>query len=185
MRLPQTLIKLIKDTIGEPEVGAEIGVYKGITSKALLETFPNLELIMVDPWKEWVEGDSYHKHRRTGKLTQEEWNEIYNTALDNVKPYTFVDDLRARIYRGTSLETIRYYENRSLDFAFLDGDHTEKMVDQDIELLLPKVRKGGLLVFHDYGGHYRGVKKAVNKVFGIQDLILPGNRVCGVIINES
>lgn len=180
MGLPQTLIKLIKDTIGEPESGAEIGVFKGETSKALLEAFPKLFLHMVDPWREWGEGDSYRKHKRTGNLTQEEWDKVYRSAMHNVMFYGLK---RFMIHKTTSEKAATGFEDQSLDMTFIDGDHTYEMVKQDIKLWPPKIRKGGLIIFHDYGGRYRGVSKAVNREFGQQNLILPGNRVCGVVLN--
>ncbi len=179
MAVRTTLINLIREQIGEPETGAEIGVYKAETSKALLKAFPKLYLNLIDPWKEWEEGASYRKHRRTGRLTQEQWDEVYNIALNNVFIYIMK---RCRIYRMTSEEAAPTIKDNSLDFCFLDGDHGYKNVKQDIDLWKPKIRKGGLFVFHDFGGSYHGVRKAVLEVFEEDDLILRRDRICGVVI---
>ena len=44
-------------------LGAEIGVFRGVLSKYLLEKLPNLTLLMVDRW-EAVEED--HEYRTSG-----------------------------------------------------------------------------------------------------------------------
>lgn len=54
--------------------------------------------------------------------------------------------------------------NGPLDFVFIDGDHTEPAVRQDIDLWWPKVRRGGVLAGHDYTDalHSPGVRSAVD-----------------------
>lgn len=177
MSLSSTLIQLIKDTIREPKTGVEIGVYKAKTSIALLNAFPDLYLSLVDPWKEWEEGSSYRKHKRTGSHTQDKWDEVYNEAMQNIS-----DEHRAIVCKMTSEEAVDLFKDKSLDFCFLDGDHTYEKVKEDIKLWTPKVREGGVYTGHDYGGRYRGVMKAVNKAFGRVNVILPGDRVWGVVI---
>ncbi len=177
MSLKSTIVSLIKSTVGEPKIGAEIGVYKANTSRALLDAFPDLYLSLVDPWREWEEGSSYRNHRRTGKLTQEKWDEVYNTAMQNVS-----GESRVSVYRMTSETAAKEFEDNSLCFSFLDGNHMRESVKQDIDMWVPKIRKGGIIIFHDFGGKYRGVKKAVLEVFEEDDLILKSDRICGVVI---
>lgn len=50
------------------------------------------------------------------------------------------------------LDVIRELPDQSLDVAWVDDDHTPWHVGQEIGLLWPKMRKGGLLVFHDVWG---------------------------------
>ncbi len=40
-----------------------------------------------------------------------------------------------------------------LAFVFIDGNHTGPFVKQDIELWAPKLMRGGVIAFHDYGRH--------------------------------
>lgn len=57
------------------------------------------------------------------------------------------------------------------DMVFLDAMHTYEDVKGDIARWYPRVRPGGLMVFHDYGhDHFPGVKQAVDEQFGIQPL---------------
>ena len=47
---------------------------------------------------------------------------------------------------------INQLADESLDFAFVDDDHQQSHVAVEIDLLLPKLRPGGLLTFHDVFG---------------------------------
>lgn len=49
-------------------------------------------------------------------------------------------------------DVIRSLAPQSLGFAFIDDDHQKAHVAEEIELLLPKMLPGGLLVFHDTFG---------------------------------
>lgn len=58
---------------------------------------------------------------------------------------------------------------RDFDMIFLDAMHTYEDVKADIERWYPRVRSGGLMVFHDYAHpHFPGVKQAVDERFGPQ-----------------
>lgn len=49
--------------------------------------------------------------------------------------------------------------SRSLDVAFIDGDHTYEGVSQDLALVRPFMRRGGLVILHDTVA-CEGVKRA-------------------------
>jgi predicted O-methyltransferase YrrM len=42
-----------------------------------------------------------------------------------------------------------FFDDRPLDFLFIDGDHSYDSVRCDYEIYAPLVRKGGLIAFHD------------------------------------
>jgi predicted O-methyltransferase YrrM len=52
--------------------------------------------------------------------------------------------------RTTSEEASSHFEDESLDFVYIDGDHTYNAVTLDLEKWYPKVKKGGLFYGHDY-----------------------------------
>ena len=164
---------MIRETVGEPTSGAEIGVFKGDMAVALRESFPTCDLLLVDPWQAWFPGDSYYdKHKRTGKLKKIDWDAIYKEASTRLHKAGGTN----RISRTTSKWAAKVAENESFDFVFIDANHNYADVKNDIELWLPKVRPGGLISGHDYGGRYRGVARAVHNMLGKDDLIVPGNR---------
>jgi predicted O-methyltransferase YrrM len=126
-------------------VGAEIGIYRGGTSRLLLGEYSDLTLYMVDTWSgEW-----------SGERE-------YQIALQAVKEY----GNRAVIIRGDSAGSASGIKDGALDFVFIDAAHDYHSVRKDIEAWLPKVRDGGLITGHDYGNvKYPGVRKAVDEIF--------------------
>lgn len=64
----------------------------------------------------------------------------------------------------------------TFDLVLIDATHEYDDCKQDIQLWWPRVKPGGLLVFHDYGhtlnsdgtvaGGFPGVTKAVDEIFG-------------------
>lgn len=55
--------------------------------------------------------------------------------------------------------------NQGIDVAFIDANHVYGAVKEDIELMLPLVKKGGWISGHDYGRGHVGVKQAVDETF--------------------
>lgn len=66
----------------------------------------------------------------------------------------------------SSLEAALRYEDRTLDFVFLDADHDYAAVSADIRAWLPKIRPGGYLGGHAYLPDWPGVVRAVDEFFG-------------------
>jgi predicted O-methyltransferase YrrM len=62
-----------------------------------------------------------------------------------------------------SMEAVKLYQNSSLDFVFIDGDHHLAAVTYDIKKWYPKVKPQGILAGHDL--HFETVKTAVEKIF--------------------
>jgi len=114
----------------QPIKGVEIGVLNGVTSSFLL-SLAGVELIGIDP----IIPDSMEVSL-IGSL------EVIakNTARFKDK-FTF--------YKAYSHEVIGRFEDKRLDFVFIDGSHHYEDVLQDYNLYLPKVCVGGLIFLHD------------------------------------
>jgi cephalosporin hydroxylase len=63
------------------------------------------------------------------------------------------------------------WEDDSVNLVCIDGDHSYDAVKKDIQLYLPKVKRGGILCGHDYGGNWEGVIRAVDEVVGKPDRV--------------
>ena len=72
--------------------------------------------------------------------------------------------------KGTGNSSVNQFENKSLDFVYIDADHSYSAVLQDINTWIPKIKDGGYIGGHDYGLGF-GVEKAVDEKFGIPDEI--------------
>jgi predicted O-methyltransferase YrrM len=60
------------------------------------------------------------------------------------------------------------YADRSLDFVFIDADHTTPKVTADVQAWLPKVKSGGVLAGHDWNRF--GVNAGVLAVLPMESL---------------
>ena len=127
--------------------GAELGVAAGTTSDYLLETFPFLHLTGVDSF---VSGN------------RSKAQEVYARHAP-----------RATLLVMPTHEASKAIPDESLDFAFIDADHSYEAVRLDIENWMPKVKPHGMLLGHDYVERYDGVIRAVNEAFGGQHHIWP------------
>lgn len=173
--LHQSVYNLIKREFGRRQsvIGAEVGVYTGVTSKVILENFPRCRLLLIDPWKAWGEDTRYGQSSGMKPKTQVDWNEIYAEALNNIGPA----NRRCRVLRMMSELAAKQVPDKSLDFVFIDADHTYEGTKSDIELWLPKTRT--IIMGHDYDGRGDkigrwGVKRAVDEAFGNQVEIRKG-----------
>jgi predicted O-methyltransferase YrrM len=69
---------------------------------------------------------------------------------------------RIRLFQMESQEAVKRYRDGSLDFVWIDGDHTYPSVLADCQAWWPKIRPGGLFAGHDYDlpDVWKGVRDA-------------------------
>lgn len=53
--------------------------------------------------------------------------------------------------------------SKPIDICFIDADHAYEFVSKDIQLWTPLIRKGGLLIGHDFSEGFPGVIQAVKE----------------------
>ena len=127
-----------------PVTGAEVGVFKGRMSAHLLLR-PGLKLYMVDNWK------PFHLY----SSEDQEYNYLRCLAVGGI------------VVRAESVIAASFFPDESLDFVFIDADHSYEGVKSDVTAWLPKVRNGGLLGGHDYANDNdpcgQEVKRAVDE----------------------
>lgn len=67
-------------------------------------------------------------------------------------------------------DTIRFLQGKpaepTFDFAFVDDDHTYAHVSEELDLLLPRMKRGGIIAMHDVLGSF-GLSRLVHKHGGI------------------
>jgi hypothetical protein len=149
----------LTEILDDPKNGAEIGVFRGGTSRFLLSHFPDLHLYCIDAWA------PVYRHRNQSYISRadqdqfDKWFKDFSEAVEE-----FGD--RCTVLRHTSVKAATHVPDKSLDFIFFDADHCYESVKIDILTWLPKVKEDGILSGHDYSGSWPGVKKAVNELLG-------------------
>lgn len=147
-------------------IGAEIGVEQGIYSEIICEQSFNVKLFCIDSWAAYK---AYVDHKRKSKLDL-----YYFRTKRRLSPYNCI------IMRKSSMEALKFFEDCSLDFVYIDANHAYKFVMEDITEWAKKVKPGGIVAGHDYldkpeRGEYYKVKDAVNdyvKANAILDLTI-------------
>jgi SAM-dependent methyltransferase len=140
----------------------EIGSWKGRSSSymgvEIIRSGKKIKFDCIDPWMGDLNslGDVYDPF--VPKDNNPEW--LYLEFMNNIGPVSSsINPIRLK-----SIEAVDRYEDRSLDFVFIDGSHEYGDVKEDISVWYPKVKKGGTIAGHDYTT-YPGVKKAVDEFF--------------------
>jgi cephalosporin hydroxylase len=142
--------------------GAEVGVQYGKFARTILSSWGG-HLTMVDAWREFPR-DQY-----VDLANVDELQHLRNMAqaVENVQEFVG----RYEIVRSLSNQAANRHADGSLDFAYLDADHSYAGVMKDLQAWRPKIRSGGMLCGHDYldakleEGDF-GVKSAVLDFFG-------------------
>jgi hypothetical protein len=155
-------------------IGAEIGVGCGIFSEFLLNSKIFKKLYSIDAWNDSIQDYSYLDGRPLIK-------DKHNEYLDSIKRLSPFKN-KSEIIIKTSEEANILFEDESLDFVFIDANHTYDYVKQDLNLWYPKVKKGGIFSGHDYINtnyiyenreiYYFEVKKAVDEFIKEKNLKL-------------
>ena len=136
----------------------ELGSWKGKSAAymavEIINSGKNIKFDCVDAW-------SYTPYVPNQAILGDD---LYNIFIENIKPVSHI----IKVVRDTTVGAASNYKDQSLDFVYVDADHSHDAVVADIEKWLPKVKVNGVLAGHDYKSR-KSVKSACESVFG------PGN----------
>lgn len=150
--------KIIRNNFNKKKIDiAEIGVFEGKITFHLLNKLNNIEnYYCIDSWELY---DEYKESLYSDKWKNFDWNLIYKNFIENSKKFDNII-----IYRMKSLEAVKKFKDKSLDFIFIDGNHSYEYTKNDIINWRKKLKDGGVLAGHDYRNDKYGVKKAVDEL---------------------
>lgn len=124
---------------GEKLKGIEIGTCRAESTAYFLEKCPNIDLLTtIDPYKGYQDWN--------GEITQETVERFMEVAKKNLKQY----GKRVKMLREESVNAAGTFKDESVDFIFVDGDHSYDATLADCEAYYQKLKKGGIFCGHDY-----------------------------------
>lgn len=158
-------LKFLAGHVPPGGVGAEIGVHMGDFSARLLEGLAPSRLHLIDPWH-YEASETYAQAWYGGAASgkQSEMDARFDSVCQRFAER--IADGQVVVQRAMSQDALAQFEDASLDWVYVDGNHLYDFVLRDIELSLAKVRPGGFICADDYqdGGWWNGgVKKAVDE----------------------
>lgn len=147
--------EFIFDLVPENSTCAEIGVWLATFSQMILDNTNPSKLYLIDPY-------SFHKGdppRVTIAKSQEGMNWIYFRLIEDFK-----DENRTQFIRKKSQDAYVQFDDEYFDWIYVDGDHSYQAVKLDLQLYLPKIKVGGLIIGDDWEWEgNRPIKKAVEE----------------------
>ena len=113
----------------------------------------NFKFYSVDTWKGAAEHQEYDMVKQ---------DTLYDVFLENTNPVKqYITPLREFSY-----EAANNFDDGSVNFCYVDADHSYEGVTKDLEAWWPKIKKGCYFGGDDYTKGWPGVQHAVNDFFG-------------------
>lgn len=136
----------------------EIGSYMGESTMLFSSTGLFNTVYSIDPHSGNEEFNSLYNY---------DWNYIKQEFNTNTR---FSDNIK--YLQEYSYNVYHYFKDGSIDFIYIDGDHTYESVQKDLNFYLPKLKKGGIIGGHDYYDiAWPEVCRAVDEYVGKPDIV--------------
>jgi len=125
------------------EIGAWLGKSTAYLAQAIKDSGKSIELHVVDSW------DNCTVSKHNGPSNGGAYANSSTKAL-------FYENMKAcaveatRVIERDSTAAADCFLDESIDFLFLDGDHSPEKVYADLKAWWPKIKPGGLLAGHDF-----------------------------------
>ncbi|MFT5666939.1 MAG: O-antigen/teichoic acid export membrane protein [Vicingaceae bacterium] len=130
-------------------VGTEIGVHRGEFSRYLLSNAKPSKFHLIDPWK-WFDSEEYSATLYGGNKGGKQANMDLRYSKVQKLLQNEISSGQVQVHRMLSTDAARNIEDNSLDWIYIDGDHSYKGVMDDLEFYYPKIKKGGFIIGDDY-----------------------------------
>lgn len=127
----------------------EIGCFEGQATRWMLENIlcgDNAEITVIDTF----EGSMEHKDSNVAEVKDLGDGNLLKRFKENVAEYL---DKKVSIIIGESQDAVQILPKEYYDFIYVDGSHTAYDVLSDAVIAWRKLKKGGIMIFDDYGWH--------------------------------
>jgi hypothetical protein len=123
------------------ETMLEVGVWKGEFAQQILEQSQFIQrYYMIDPWANLADWN------KPLNVSSELFDQVYAEAMKRTE---FAASKRV-VLKGATKQVIDEIADNSLDFAYIDGDHTLRGITIDLHKVFPKVKDGGFIGGDDF-----------------------------------
>lgn len=153
-----------------PKLVVELGVYNGLSFFAFCQAMVEHDIdgvaYAIDCW----EGDEH-----TDSYDDSIYNDVRDYARDNYRGITY-------LLRMFFNEALQHFEDNTVDLLHIDGLHTYEAVKEDFTNWYPKVKPGGIILFHDVMARIKdfGVWKFFDEIENEYDDIFKFNHGFGL-----
>ena len=158
----------------KPKVITEIGTWNGGTFYVWARTNPQAEKIISIDLPDGDYGGGYDEKRI--KFFSEFASDRKNTSLSFIR-----GDSKSK----STVEMLKsVLGNRTIDFLYIDGDHTYDGIKKDFEIYSELMSSDGMIGFHDINTHKDGYGviqfwNEIKQNYRYEEFIKPGSRVMG------
>jgi len=163
----------------------EVGTWTGDFAEALLKTTQCQTLVCVDPYKFF---DDFSYQDSMNLKLHSDAEKRFETAKARLES---VGQTRVKMARALSMDAVQTFQDESLDFVYIDGNHEYKYALEDILAWYPKLKPGGLLAgddiwstrLEDYEQNNMLIKFGTGEfwgVFGVYPAVLEAERILGI-----
>jgi hypothetical protein len=119
----------------------EVGVWKGDFARQMLQECEAIErYYLLDPWAHLPDWNKPLNVER----------EAFDRAYEEAMQKTAFASAKIVVLRGRTKDVIGSIPDESLDFAYIDGDHTLRGITIDLIKVLPKIKEGGFIGGDDF-----------------------------------
>lgn len=162
LQLFLTRESMIRSFLKQDMVGCEIGVFAGEFAESLVRKSPK-ELTLIDCWSSpdgmLFSGDV---DGNNGVSLPQEY--LYGLVVSRFAKFPNV-----KICRGWTQDVIPTLPDNSLDYVYMDADHSYEGMKRDLKLIMTKLKPNGLLMGHDYEMNF--AKAKIPWKFGVQQAV--------------
>ena len=146
------LLNTVVNNVGKNSIMIEIGSFMGESTMLFASTCYFDKIYSIDPYDGDDMGIEVHFNN---------WNFVQEQFKINTRYFDYIEQIN-----DYSQNTYNQFQDNSIDFIYIDADHTYESVKRAIELFIPKLKKGGIIGGHDYSDDWPGVKRAVTEIIG-------------------
>lgn len=120
-----------------PKLLVELGTHKGLSYFTFCQSMKENEIDGLCYAVDTFEGDSH-----TDKYDESVFNMVNNHNRQNYHGFSY-------LMRMLFNDALRHFNDDSIDLLHVDGFHTYEAVSEDFSNWYPKVKPGGIMLFHD------------------------------------